>query len=133
MSRDGSNMSGAGLDTLVALYGEDFGYGDVLADPPPERAPIARETVSHVYGEIWNRPELSVRDRRLLTIGVVAALGRVDLAEKQFFGALLNEELTREQLGEVVLHLAYYAGWPNGQAMQSAARMAVERATSGSG
>jgi 4-carboxymuconolactone decarboxylase len=117
----------AGLAKMTAVYGDDRGFAERMAQAPPEARPYAEETVDHLFAEIWSRPGLSVRDRRLLTIGVTAAHGRADLAETQFVGALLAGELDDAALGEVVLHLAYYAGWPNAQAMQRAASAAVER------
>ncbi len=117
----------AGLAKMVEVYGDDRGFGERLQDVPPESGPYSEETVDRLFAEIWARPGLSVRDRRLLTIGVTAARGRADLAETQFVGALKAGELDAAQLGEVVLHLAYYAGWPNAQAMQRAASAAVER------
>ena len=71
------------------------------------------ETVDQLFGAIWNRPGLSVRDRRLLVLGATAMLGKPELVEAQARGALLNEELTEAQLEEAVLQLAYYVGWGN--------------------
>jgi alkylhydroperoxidase/carboxymuconolactone decarboxylase family protein YurZ len=121
----------AGIAKMVEVYGDDRGFAERLADLPPESAPYTEATVDHVFAELWNRPGLSVRDRRLLTIGVTAAYGRADLAETQFVGALTNGELDRAQIGEVVLHLAYYAGWPNAQAMHRGATAAIERMPNG--
>ncbi|WTX00315.1 NAD(P)-binding domain-containing protein [Streptomycetaceae bacterium NBC_01309] len=69
-------------------------------------------TVDHLFGEIWTRPGLDIRQRRLLTIGVLAALGKDDLLEIQFSSAMERGELTGDQLREVVVHLAHYVGWP---------------------
>lgn len=124
---DSSSSRRAGLEKLVEVYGDDRGFEARLASVPPESRPYSEETVDRLFADVWARPGLSVRDRRLLTIGVTAALGRADLLETQIVGALKAGELDREQLGEVVLHLAYYAGWPNGQAAQRAASAAVER------
>jgi 4-carboxymuconolactone decarboxylase len=117
-----------GLEAMVDIYGEDFGLAEVLDDLPPERAPMSRETAEHLFADVWTRPGLAVRDRRLLCIGVIAALGRADLAETQFLGALRNQELTPEEIGEAVLQLAFYAGWPNATAVQRGAVNAIARA-----
>lgn len=74
--------------------------------------PYLELTVDHLFGDIWSRPELDIRQRRLLTMGVLAALGKDDLMEIQFSSALERGELTGEQLREVVVHLAHYVGWP---------------------
>lgn len=75
------------------------------------------ETVAHLFGEIWARPHLTIRERRLLVIGASAAMGRQDLIEIQVRGALANNELSDEQLDETVLMLAFYAGWGNGSSV----------------
>ena len=67
------------------------------------------ETV--IYGDIWERPGLSKRDRSLITCATLIALGR----EKQLVGHLpraLDNGLTKNELSEVITHLAFYAGWP---------------------
>ena len=64
-----------------------------------------------LFGEVWERPQLSKRDRSLIVVATLIALGR----EKQLVGHLeraLNNGLTKEELGEVITHLAFYAGWP---------------------
>lgn len=64
-----------------------------------------------VYGDVWERPGLSKRDRSLITVAALAALGR----EKQLVGHLgraLDNGLSQAELGEVITHLAFYAGWP---------------------
>src|SRR3954466_16379646 len=64
-----------------------------------------------IYGEVWERPGLSKRDRSLITVATLLALGR----EKQLHGrraAALENGGTKEEIGELVAHLAFYAGWP---------------------
>jgi 4-carboxymuconolactone decarboxylase len=67
------------------------------------------ETV--LYGDVWERPGLSKRDRSLITVAALVALGRSDQLPGHLERALSNG-VTREELGEVVTHLAFYAGWP---------------------
>src|SRR5260370_27088007 len=64
-----------------------------------------------LFGEVWERPGLSKRDRSLITCPTLIALGR----EKQLVGHLqraLDNGLTKNELSEVITHLAFYAGWP---------------------
>jgi 4-carboxymuconolactone decarboxylase len=82
--------------------------------------------LEHLLAEVWDRPGLSTRDRRLLVLGVIAGQGRSELAEGQFAEALENGELTREELGEVVLQLAFYAGWPKTTSISRGARAAAK-------
>lgn len=118
-----ADRSVVGLETMAAVY------GTAVADEMPEdRTPTLRMTIDHLFGEVWSRPGLSIRDRRLLVLGATAALGRADLIEVQARGALLNGELSAEELEEAVLQLHYYVGWGNGTRIQegvSAALMAV--------
>jgi alkylhydroperoxidase/carboxymuconolactone decarboxylase family protein YurZ len=93
----------------------------------PGIAPFLDETVGHLFGEIWSRPGLSIRDRRLLVIGATAMLGRSDLIEVQVFGALVNGELDKASLAEVSLQLAFYAGWGNTTAVNTGIDAALKR------
>tara|TARA_R110000772_G_scaffold268731_2_gene398363 strand:+ start:5313 stop:5702 length:390 start_codon:yes stop_codon:yes gene_type:complete len=99
----------AGLDTIDQVYGA--GFSSMLE--AASGAPFVAETIDHLFADIWNRPGLSVRDRRLLVLGATAMLGKPELVEAQARGALLNNELTEAQLEEAVLQLAYYVGWGN--------------------
>ncbi|MDY6998740.1 MAG: NAD(P)-binding domain-containing protein [Actinomycetota bacterium] len=110
-----------GLETMAAVYGPQ-----VAAMMPAERSATLNDTIDHLFGEIWSRPGMSIRDRRLLVIGATAALGRADLIEVQVRGALLNGELTAEQLEELVLMLHYYVGWGNGTEVQKGVTAALE-------
>ena len=65
-----------------------------------------------LFGEVWERPGLSKRDRSLITCATLIALGR----ERQLTGHLqraLDNGLSKNELSEVITHLAFYAGWPN--------------------
>jgi len=102
----------------VAMMNRTYGscFGDRL--PAATDNPSLAYTVERLFAEVWARPYLTVRDRRLLTVGATAMLGRGDLLEVQLRGALANGELTDDQLRELALHLHYYAGWGNGTTVQ---------------
>ncbi len=93
----------------IAKMEEVYGFS---VDPDTIAGPYVDVTVDHLFGEIWTRPGLDVRDRRLMTIGVLAALGLSPLVEIQFRCALERDELTVEQVRETVVHLTHYIGWP---------------------
>ncbi|WP_436777411.1 NAD(P)-binding domain-containing protein [Yinghuangia sp. YIM S09857] len=101
----GEDARTAGLRVMAELYNLPS-----YADAP--RTPYLDLTVEHLFGTIWTRPGLDMRQRRLLVIGALVALGRDDLVETQFSSALDRGELTIEQLREIVIHLAHYVGWP---------------------
>ncbi|HVV08100.1 carboxymuconolactone decarboxylase family protein [Amycolatopsis sp.] len=109
-----------GRKMMDEVYGA--GFSDTL---PDEQTPMLEKTVDHLFGEIWSRPGLSVRDRRLLVIGATAALGRADLIQIQVEGALANRELSAEELREAVLHLHYYVGWGNGTQVNNGVEAAL--------
>jgi 4-carboxymuconolactone decarboxylase len=67
------------------------------------------ETV--LYGDVWERPGLSKRDRSLITVTALAAMYRSDQLPGHIERALANG-VTREEIGELVTHIAFYAGWP---------------------
>ena len=67
------------------------------------------ETV--LYGDVWERPGLSKRDRSLITVAALTALGRSDQLPGHTERALANG-VTREEIGELITHMAFYAGWP---------------------
>ena len=94
-----------GLDVMRQVYGWD------VKDGPGEFFGL---TVDHLFAEIWTRPGLSTRDRRLMLIGLLAGRGLHDVAEIQFDAALRTGDLDGEQLRETAIFLAHYAGWPTG-------------------
>ena len=65
-----------------------------------------------LYGEVWERPGLSRRDRSLITIAALVAMYRPDQLRSQLsFG--LENGVTDEEIGELITHLAFYASWPS--------------------
>jgi 3-hydroxyisobutyrate dehydrogenase-like beta-hydroxyacid dehydrogenase/alkylhydroperoxidase/carboxymuconolactone decarboxylase family protein YurZ len=111
-----------GISALDAVYGPGFSStvpGDADDDP------TLSDTIRHLFGEVWMRPYLSIRDRRLLVMGATAMLGRADLIRRQAEGALHNRELTSEQLREAVLQLHYYVGWGNGRSVRQGVEQAL--------
>ena len=78
-----------------------------------EFAPKLVELTDNVlFGDIWERPQLSKRDRSIATVSALVALNRPDQLRFHLNRALENG-VTREELIEVVTHLAFYAGWPS--------------------
>jgi 4-carboxymuconolactone decarboxylase len=71
-------------------------------------------TVDHLFGEIWTRDGLTLRDRRMMLMGVIAALGEWAVLPIQLDAILANEELTADELREIVIFLTHYVGWPRG-------------------
>jgi 4-carboxymuconolactone decarboxylase len=99
-----SEVRARGLEKMAEVYGFEFkdGPGDFFG-----------YTADHLFADIWNRPGLSTRDRRLLLIGLLAATGP-DVLQIQIPAAYKNGELDDDALREIVIFLAHYAGWPVG-------------------
>ncbi len=104
-------------------------YREVMvSDAPPPLTPyLERGVVDAVFGEVWDRPGLSRRDRRLVTLACVAAAAVDVPIEQHVYAALASGDLTREEFQEVVLHFAYYAGWPRASGLERAYYEAIAR------
>lgn len=73
---------------------------------------LADLTVDVLYADVWERPELSKRDRSLVTVAALIAMNRPDELRIHLDIALQNG-LTRDELTEAITHLAFYSGWPS--------------------
>jgi 4-carboxymuconolactone decarboxylase len=73
-----------------------------------------------LYADVWERSGLSKRDRSLITVAALTALYRSDQLKGHLERALANG-VTREEISEVITHMAFYAGWPTAM---TAARIA---------
>src|SRR4051812_43878977 len=73
---------------------------------------IVQYTTDVLFRDLWLRPDLAPRDRSLVTVSALIASGQVGQITYHLNKAMDNG-LTKEQAGEVINHLAFYAGWPN--------------------
>jgi 4-carboxymuconolactone decarboxylase len=73
---------------------------------------LAQLTDDVLYGDVWARPQLSPRDRSLVTISALIAMNRPDQLRSHLARARDNG-VTEEQIAEAITHLAFYAGWPS--------------------
>jgi 4-carboxymuconolactone decarboxylase len=94
-----------GLSAMREAYGWD------VQDGPGDFFGI---TVEHLFADIWTRPGLSLRDRRLLLIGLLTGQGQQDVTDIQIGAALRRGDLTPDELREIAIFLTHYAGWPSG-------------------
>ena len=80
-----------------------------------------------VFGDVWERPGLAKRDRSLITMAALVALAREDQLRGHVWRALDNG-VKREEIVELITHLAFYAGWANaGSAAAVAKEVFAER------
>lgn len=82
---------------------------------------LAALTDDVLFEDVWNRPELSARDRSLITVAVLAAGG--DSAQLEFhLGRAVENGVTQEELIEALTHVTLYAGWPKGMGAMGVAK-----------
>lgn len=108
-----------GLEKMNDVYGWEM--------PNIEGDPFFDLTVDHLFGTIWNRPGLSMRDKRIMTLTAVAALGNDALAEIQANAALHNDEMTGDELKEMAVFLTQYLGFPLGSKFDGAVSKVVKK------
>jgi 4-carboxymuconolactone decarboxylase len=103
----------------VAMYEKVFGK----PAPSEENLHGLKElSLNHLFARIWTREGLSIRDRRLVTIALLAAQGRPDQLRDHIRGARLGEDrLSEEEIQELMIHVAHYAGWAAGTSGQGIA------------
>lgn len=82
----------------------------LMGDIAPKLAELTDEVL---FGDVWERPGLSPRDRSLVTVAALVALNRTEQL-KSHLGRALDNGLTEEELVEAITQLAFYAGWPCG-------------------
>jgi 4-carboxymuconolactone decarboxylase len=80
-----------------------------------------------LFGDIWERPELSKRDRSLITCAALVATGKTEQMSFHFPRAIENG-VTKQELVELITHLAFYVGWPNAMSAISRAKELLEAA-----
>jgi 4-carboxymuconolactone decarboxylase len=86
-----------------------------------------RFITEYAWGSLWARPDLDRRTRSLVTIAILAALGREELA--LHLRASRNTGATPSEIAEVLLHVAVYAGVPAANAAFTVAKAELEQAT----
>src|SRR5262252_1819040 len=72
---------------------------------------LAELTEKVLFGDVWERPGLSKRDRSLITCAALVALNRTEQLKGHLERAL-NNGVTPNEISELITHLAFYGGWP---------------------
>ena len=94
----------------------------LMGDIAPKLADLTDQVL---YGDIWERPELSKRDRSLATVAALIALDRPAQLRSHIALARRNG-VTQEELVETITHIAFYAGWPSSVSAVAIAREVFE-------
>lgn len=106
----GSERRKKGLEMIREVYA-----GDVVT--PPEGNVFTDTMLEQVFAEVWSRDILSIRDRRLLLLGIIAEKGEPMTWGIQAKAALKRGELSPTELRELLLMIAQYAGYPRAAAL----------------
>ncbi|MGE3621817.1 MAG: carboxymuconolactone decarboxylase family protein [Acidimicrobiia bacterium] len=93
-------------------------YRRVLGTTPSQATPFL-EVAAETVHRIWGRPGLSIRDRRLIVLSVLAVSGAPRQLREHLVEALRSGDLTAVELDELSLQVAMYGGWPQGVNVQA--------------
>ena len=105
----------------------DLYHTVMMSEPPvPESALDAAER-DQLFGGVWSRPGLSIRDRRFVTIVCVSAAVDPAAMDAHVYAALTSGDLTIEQMNELTLHFAVYCGWPRASQLEMTVRTQWQR------
>jgi 4-carboxymuconolactone decarboxylase len=111
--------------TMATKQSEPSNVQKMIGDVAPKLAELTDEVV---FGDIWERPGLSKRDRSLITVAALVALNRTEQLPFHLSTAL-DHGVTKDELIEAITHLAFYAGWPSAMsATMIAKRIFAEKA-----
>lgn len=99
-----------GVETIKDVYA-----GDVVV--PEEGYAFTDIMLKQLFAEVWTRDVLSMRDKRILLLGIIAEKGEADPFKIQAKASLKRGELTAEELRELLLLIAQYSGYPRAASM----------------
>ena len=101
-------------------------YGSMKTAPDEPTGDVFFELMlGNLFADIWAREGLSLRDRRLVLMGAIAAQGEADVFGIQVETGLGSGHLTEEQVNEMILQLTQYIGYPRTTAIRGAAGKAI--------
>lgn len=111
-----------GLATRKQVMGEDF-VANAFANATEFTMPMQEYITRNAWGDVWQRPGLDMKTRSLVTVALLAALGKQHELKGHVRGAL-NNGATVQEIQEVLLHTSIYCGVPTAvDAFRSAAEV----------
>lgn len=119
----GDDLRRLGLETMCSVVGTELAPDADLRDGKIGEDIVEIGLVS-VWAPLWAREGLARRDRSLVTLGILIALGAEDELQSHVRIGL-NNGLTEDEIAEVIYHAAGYAGFPRAMAARKAARAAL--------
>ena len=100
--------------------------GDVVV--PGEGYPFTDVMIETLFAEVWTRDTLSMRDKRILLLGMIAAQGEPDTFKIQVRAAVKKGELSPEEIRELHVFIAHYCGYPKAAALVMPLETAIAEA-----
>jgi alkylhydroperoxidase/carboxymuconolactone decarboxylase family protein YurZ len=110
MDPDYATLYARGKEIREQVLGADF-VNNSTSDPNAFGASFQELTTAIAWGGVWKREGLALRDRSLITVVVLAALGRANELTMHLPGAIRNG-VSQKELEEALIHLGLYAGFP---------------------
>ncbi len=101
-------MADEKIDRGVARMKELF--GDTV-DPTPGRDDFMDITIGHLFGDVWTRQGLELRERSMITCVALTVMGK-ELQLKTHLRGAVNAGISHQAIEEMMIHVAHYAGWP---------------------
>ncbi len=111
-----------GVEKILDVYA-----GDVPA--PPEGYPFTDIMLETLFAEVWTRDKISMRDKRILLLGMIAAQGEVMTFKIQVKAAVKRGEMSGEEIRELHLFIAQYCGYPKATSLLGPMEEAIAEAT----
>ena len=103
-------MNNSARERGQAVYKKLFGEE---RESKPDDTALDDFTIEHLFADVWSRPNLQMTQRSMITVALLAALRRDRELGRHIEGAL-HLGITRDEIIEIMIHAAHYAGWPAG-------------------
>ncbi|WAC54181.1 carboxymuconolactone decarboxylase family protein [Gordonia sp. SL306] len=114
-------------DSRIADGTREFVEVNLIDAPRPETPYIHAGILNFVFGHVWQRPALTRRDRRFITVASVAVCDSLTPLHSHTGSALESGDITKPEMDEVVLQLAAYSGFAKAEALHGASEEAWAR------
>ena len=121
------DLDSKGLATRRAVLGDDY-VDNALNKATPFTAPLQELVTRHAWGNTWQRTDIDLRTRSIVTVSMLVALGRMHELKVHVRGAL-NNGVTAAELQAIFLHASVYCGFPAAVDAFRAASEVVDQAS----
>lgn len=122
MSDDGQANADDRRQRGLAMMKDVYGW-----DIPHVEGAFVESTVDHLFADVWTEGTMTIKERRLMLIGMAVAGGMEDVASLQLDAAVRLGELDAEDLRSIVVFVAHYAGWPRGAKLNTEVEKIIAR------